>query len=214
MAKRNAKKRTQSGSESKSPQTTAGQAYRANNPKWKPSAKWQAEMQAKVEAFRQLIADLNAEWMQKYGRPMPRDLDEWELEATRAGVPVDHLLNGSWTARSVAPYIEGHLQRLKDEAQIAALRVISIQSEPTSKETLAPEQVAPAKPKRPGAKPKTPEEDLQTLREAAEFASVREYERQKFGRVTGRVSQARRRLGKKFGGEKALKELLSRKPSQ
>ncbi|MFO0819067.1 MAG: hypothetical protein U1A77_14065 [Pirellulales bacterium] len=66
---------------------------------------------------------------------------------------------------------------------------------------------------KPGSKPRELDDDLATLREAAEYASDKEYERAA-NHGEGYVNKVRKRAEGKAGGKERLKELLSRKPRQ
>lgn len=70
------------------------------------------------EAMETLARELTAncsEWEATYGEAYPRELDDWIRQATRAGVDPNAI--DSATLADLAPKIEGHLLRLRDQAQ-------------------------------------------------------------------------------------------------
>lgn len=71
-----------------------------------------------TQALQKLAPELQAnrrEWEAVFGEPYPSDLDDWIRQATRAGVDPNAVDRA--TLADLAPKIEGHLLRLRDQAQ-------------------------------------------------------------------------------------------------
>jgi len=74
-----------------------------------------AERAEAMETLARELAANRSEWEATYGEAYPRSVDDWIRQATRAGVD-PNAVDGAALA-DLAPKIEGHLLRLRDQAQ-------------------------------------------------------------------------------------------------
>lgn len=74
-----------------------------------------AERSEAMETLARELAANRSEWEATYGEAYPRELSDWIRQATRAGVDPNVVDNAALV--DLAPKIEGHLLRLRDQAQ-------------------------------------------------------------------------------------------------
>ena len=63
------------------------------------------------------LATSDAEWERTFGVPCPKNIDDLQRLAVRAGIDPNVVLKGEWREADVMPLIEGAMQRLADEAK-------------------------------------------------------------------------------------------------
>lgn len=87
------------------------------------------EMESKVAALQQQLREYKDFFVVSFGESAPNSIEDWTRLATRAGLNPNWMLEGKWTPREVAPFIEGYLQRVNDSSQRALLAAAGVRDD-------------------------------------------------------------------------------------
>ena len=87
----------------------------------RPTGSNESDFDAALDRIRELVGgDPLREWERRFGEPPPRSIDDLVRWAIRVGWDGEYVRNGDWNPIELMPFIEGHLQRLRDQPQVGS----------------------------------------------------------------------------------------------